>query len=163
MTRLVTRSFILLPLLLALVAGCSDATDPNAPKPQSGLPTMQTKLGSHTFTLEVADNDHAHEIGLMYRDSMPDDHGMIFIFPDEQVRQFYMKNTRIPLDIAFLDAGGTVVSIKTMQPLDLSITSSDFPAMYAIEMNAGAANAVGLKVGDRILLATKPPATSRAA
>jgi hypothetical protein len=109
------------------------------------------KLGSRDFNLEVADNDQSRETGLMYRDSMADDHGMIFVFPDEQVRQFYMANTRIPLDIAFMDAGGTVVSVKSMLPLDLRITSSDRAAKYAVEMNGGAAAAIGLKVGDRVV------------
>ena len=86
----------------------------------------------------------------MYRDSMPTDHGMIFVFPDSQVRQFYMANTKIPLDIAFVDDGGDVVSVKSMLPFDLRITSSDAPARYAIEMNKGEAAAVGLKVGDHV-------------
>jgi uncharacterized membrane protein (UPF0127 family) len=63
-----------------------------------------------------------------------------------------MANTHIPLDIAFLDASGTAVSVKTMLPLDLRITSSDQPAKYAVEMNAGAAAAIGLKAGDRLVI-----------
>jgi len=159
--------FLLLILQLSLqfsfLGGCDDRSPTTGPQPQSGLRTVQMKIGSRDFTLEVADSDQSREIGLMYRDSMADDHGMIFVFADEDVRQFYMANTRIPLDIAFLDAGGTVVSVKSMLPLDLRITSSDRPAKYAVEMNAGAAAAIGLKVGDRLVLpapATNP--TTRA-
>jgi uncharacterized membrane protein (UPF0127 family) len=143
---------LLLVLQLGLLAGCDDRPPTTGPQPQSGLATVQMKIGSRDFTLEVADSDQSRETGLMYRDSMADDHGMIFVFPDEQIRQFYMANTHIPLDIAFLDAGGTVVSVKSMLPLDLRITSSDRPAKYAIEMNAGAAAAIGLKVGDRLVI-----------
>jgi len=139
-------------LLLILLGGCDDHGATTGPAPQTGLNVVQMKIGSRDFSLEVADNDKSREIGLMYRDSMADDHGMIFVFPDEEVRQFYMANTRIPLDIAFIDAGGTVVSVKSMLPLDLRITSSDKAAKYAVEMNGGAAAAIGVKEGDRVVI-----------
>jgi hypothetical protein len=160
-TRRVACTLVLIQL--SWLAGCDDHSATGGPQPQSGLPTVQTKIGSRDFTLEVADTDQSREIGLMYRDSMADDHGMIFVFPDEDVRQFYMANTRIPLDIAFIDGAGLVVSVKSMLPLDLRITSSDRPAKYAIEMNAGAAAAVGLKTGDVVPIppqAANPAAAS---
>lgn len=86
----------------------------------------------------------------MQRDSMPTDHGMIFVFPDDQVRQFWMRNTRIPLDILFLDASGRIVSIHQMKPYDESQTSSDFPARYAIELNNGVVATTGAKVGEQL-------------
>jgi uncharacterized membrane protein (UPF0127 family) len=135
-----------------LIAGCDDHPATTGPQPQSGLRVVQMKIGSRDFSLEVADRDQSRETGLMYRDAMADDHGMIFVFPDEDMRLFYMANTRIPLDIAFLDSGGTVVSVKSMLPLDLRTTSSEKPAKYAIEMNAGAAAAIGLKAGDRLVI-----------
>jgi uncharacterized membrane protein (UPF0127 family) len=152
MIRANTSFRLALYFLLIALAGCDDRPATTGPQPQSGLPVVSMKIGSRDFTLEVADTDQSRETGLMYRDSMADDHGMIFVFPDEEVRQFYMANTHIPLDIAFADAGGTVVSVKSMLPLDLRITSSDEPAKYAIEMNAGAAAAIGLKVGDRLVV-----------
>jgi uncharacterized membrane protein (UPF0127 family) len=161
-----TAKTVCLLLVLQLLAGCDDRPATTGPQPQSGLPVVSMKIGSRDFTLEVADTDQTREIGLMYRDSMADDRGMIFVFPDEEVRQFYMANTHIPLDIAFADAGGTVVSVKSMLPLDLRITSSDQPAKYAIEMNAGAAAAIGLKVGDRLVIppqAANPGASNAAA
>jgi uncharacterized membrane protein (UPF0127 family) len=142
---------------LNLLGGCDDRSSADGPQPQTGLPVVQVEVGSRNFNLEVADNDKSRETGLMFRDSMADDHGMIFVFADEELRQFYMANTRIPLDIAFIDGAGKVVSVKTMLPLDLRITSSDQPAKYAIEMNAGAAAAVGLKVGDIVPI---PPAAA---
>jgi hypothetical protein len=89
---------------------------------------------------------------------MPADHGMIFVFSDDQVRQFWMKNTRFPLDILFLDSAGKVVSVHQMQAYDLKETSSDFPARYALELNTGAAAESGVKVGD--ILDIPPPARS---
>ena len=117
---------------------------------------MQARLGSHQFTLEIADTESKRETGLMYRKSMPNDHGMIFVFPDDKIRAFYMANTKIPLDIAFVAADGEVVSVKSMQPMDLRITGSDRAAKYAIEMNLGDAATVGLNAGDHLDLSQAP-------
>src|SRR5687767_12895988 len=81
---------------------------------QSDLPTIRVQLGGDTFTLEVANTEAARQYGLMHRDSMPSDHGMLFVFAEEQRQSFWMKNTRIPLDIIFVDAAGKVVSIHQM-------------------------------------------------
>lgn len=72
---------------------------------------------------------------------------MLFVFPDSTERGFWMKNTYIPLDILYLDSDRRIISIKQMQPHDLSTTSSDGPAMFAIELNAGRAEELGLAVG----------------
>lgn len=128
-------------LLLAL-AGCSYSP--------LGLPVVKMKIGSQTYHLEVAADRASREHGLMQRASLPHDAGMIFVFASEQLREFWMKDTLIPLDILFLDASGKVVSIHTMKPLDLSTTSSERPAQYAIELNAGAVAKDGAKVGDQL-------------
>jgi uncharacterized membrane protein (UPF0127 family) len=136
-------------LLLALIGarGCDQAT--TEPAPQS-LPTIQLTLGNRQITVETATQDSTREIGLMYRDSMPADHGMIFAFPDEQPRMFWMKNTRIPLDIIYLDHTGKIVSIRSMKPFDLTSIESGDAAKYAIELNPGVPADAGLKVGDVI-------------
>ena len=131
---------LLLVVLLALLGGCE-------PKSVSGLATVPMEIGSKTFTLEVADRTESRTYGLMRRDSMPADHGMIFVFDKDEQRGFWMKNTRIPLDIIFVDSAGKVVSVKQMKPYDLSSTPSDGPAQYAIELNKGAAEAAGVKAG----------------
>jgi len=79
---------------------------------------------------------------------MPADHGMIFVFSDEAPRGFWMKNTRIPLDILYIATDGKIVSLKTMRPYDLSQIPSDGPAKYAIELNAGMIQKTGVKVGE---------------
>ncbi len=87
----------------------------------------------------------------MYRESMPLDHGMIFVFGTEQKRVFWMKNTLIPLDIVYADAAGRVVSIKHGVPMREEPTiPSDEPMKWAIELNAGVAAAVGLQVGSKL-------------
>lgn len=130
--------------LLALV-GCDKPA-------QSDLPTIRLQLGSKSFTLEVADRTDTRTTGLMRRDSIPEDHGMIFVFDREEKLGFWMKNTRIPLDIVYLDSAGKIVSIKSMKPYDLDTTPSDHPAKFAIELNKGQANAAGLKPGMQVNL-----------
>jgi uncharacterized membrane protein (UPF0127 family) len=130
---------------LLLLSGCDN-------KPQSNLPTVQMQLGNKSFTLEVADTTATRTYGLMRRDSMPSDHGMIFVFPDEEERGFWMKNTRIPLDIVFVNVSGHVVSVKQMKPYDLNSTPSDGPAMYAIELNQGAAQSAQITAGMQVKL-----------
>src|SRR3954453_2404300 len=113
--------YVVVALLLvgAPVAGLllfrNYASAQQSPRPQS-LRTVNMTLGNGKFVIEVADTDAEQEIGLMYRDSMPADHGMIFWFRDEDVRSFWMKNTRIPLDIVYTDKNGKIVAIKQMQP-----------------------------------------------
>jgi uncharacterized membrane protein (UPF0127 family) len=107
-------------------------------------------IGHQTFTLEVADTDEKREIGLMSRDSMPASHGMIFVFPREEPRGFWMKDTRIPLDIIYVAADRRVASIHQMNPFDLTRVNSAGPAMYAIELNADTAKKLGVKPGDRL-------------
>src|SRR5947209_10421832 len=88
----------LIPFVLALAA-CAAGCDQQSPL---GLATVKMSIGKNTYTLEVADTVASQERGLMERDSMPANHGMIFVFPRERMREFWMKNTRFPLDIIFL-------------------------------------------------------------
>lgn len=111
-------------------------------------------IGSRQFTLEVAATQLSRQRGLMDRELLPMDRGMIFVFRDEAIRGFWMKRTRIPLDILFLDSQGRVVDIKSLQPLDLRSVPSAAPAKYAIELNRGAVALCGVKVGDML---TIPP------
>ena len=138
---------VLALLISSAFVGCQQQQQAGA---AGTLPTTTMKLGTKTFTLEIAANEEDRERGLMRRDSMPADHGMIFVFGEPIVLQFYMKNTRIPLDIVFVGPDQKVVSIKQMKPYDLSTTSSDYKAKWAIELNKDAAADAGLKVGDQL-------------
>ena len=104
-------------------------------------------IGSKTYTLEIAASTADRNRGLMYRDSMPADHGMIFIFAKPEERDFWMRNTRIPLDILFLDPAGKVVSISRMEPYDEHGTHSRGAARFAVELNAGEAQAAARSPG----------------
>ena len=132
--------------LVFTLAGCEEQQQ-GTTQPAT-LPTVPMKIGSRDFELEVARTPEEQERGLMKRDSMPQNHGMIFVFPSEQVLAFWMKDTRFPLDILFLDRKGKIVSMFQMKPYDLSNTSSEKPAQFAIELNAGVAKDTGVKVGD---------------
>ncbi len=105
-------------------------------------------LGGQPFTLEVAANDADRQRGLMYRDAMPADHGMIFVFPDVAQRAFWMKNTRIPLDIVYVDELGKVVRVAQMKPFDESGVPSILPVKYAIELNVDTAKRLNITAGD---------------
>lgn len=113
-------------------------------------------LGGKTFSVEIADSSEEHELGLMFRDSMPADHGMIFIFPDESPRSFWMKNTRIPLDIMYFDKDLKMVSISADTPPCRVARCPSYPsiapAKYVLELNAGSAAALGVGVGDKLTL-----------
>ncbi len=159
-----TKTFLsfLLAWAVFLVGGC--AKEENKPAPaappvdtrpattsESTLPTVSMKIGNETFELEIAANDSERQHGLMYRRSMPLDHGMIFVFGDERDRAFWMQNTLIPLDIVYVNAAGRVVSIKHGVPLQEEPTiPSDGPIKWAIELNDGVAAAIGLKVGSKL-------------
>jgi uncharacterized membrane protein (UPF0127 family) len=129
-------------VLLIFLIGCDSTAAP------SGLRTVKMAIGSKTYTLEVADTVDTRQHGLMERDSMPADHGMIFVFPDVAERGFWMKHTRFPLEILYVGENGRVVHWATMQPYDLTNIPSNEPAKYAIELNVGSVKDSGVKVGD---------------
>jgi uncharacterized membrane protein (UPF0127 family) len=115
----------------------------------SGDPSVE--LGGKTFSVEIADSRQEQGLGLMFRDKLPADAGMLFIFPDEAPRSFWMKNTRIPLDIMYFDKALKMVSISADTP-PCKINRcpsypSDGPAMYVLELNAGKAAELGIGPG----------------
>jgi hypothetical protein len=129
--------------ILFLLAGCNNDSP-------SGLAVVKMRLGERTLTLEVANTYETREKGLMRRDSMASDHGMIFVFKDEERRGFWMKNTRIPLDIVYIDSAGKIVSIHQMKPHDLHSTPADGPMKFAIELNKGVAAKLKLAAGQQL-------------
>ncbi|MGY0391915.1 DUF192 domain-containing protein [Bizionia sp. KMM 8389] len=101
--------------------------------------------------IEIADNEFETQTGLMYRESMKTNRGMLFIFPNEQPRSFYMKNTRIPLDLIYLDSQKTIVSFQeNAQPFDESSLPSYEAAKYVLEVNSGLVAKWQLAVGDKM-------------
>lgn len=101
------------------------------------FPMMMIEVGGHTMRVEVADDGARRAQGLMNRDSLPADEGMLFVYPVVEPRSFWMKNTRIPLSIAYIDQGGRIVAIKDLQPMSTRSVPSGAPALYALEVNQG--------------------------
>jgi len=106
-------------------------------------------FGADTVEAEVARTYEERERGLMYRESLAKGRGMLFVFPDAQIRSFWMKNTFIPLDIAYLDAELRIVDIQPMEPESLDSHPSALPAMFALEVPLGWFEEVGIAVGDQ--------------
>ena len=105
--------------------------------------------------IEIADNDFETQTGLMYRESMKTNRGMLFIFPDSRPRSFYMKNTKIALDLIYLDESKTIVSFQeNAKPLDESSLPSNAAAKYVLEVNAGLVKQWQLEVGDSMSFTT---------
>lgn len=101
------------------------------------FPTATIDVGDKTIKVEVAATPELRARGLMHRDSLAKDKGMLFIYPDEAPRSFWMKNVPFPLDIAFADSTGKIVRIDDMPPMTTNSTKSLYPATYALEMNKG--------------------------
>ena len=140
------RAAVILALFLLLLApaGCDWKSA------DSSLPVTRMKIGPENFNLEIATSEHDQELGLMHRDGMDSDHGMIFPLADEKVQTFWNHDVRFNLDLIFLDAGGAVVSLKHLEAYNEKGVSSDVIAKYAIELNAGTVDRIHLKLGDRL-------------
>lgn len=101
--------------------------------------------------IEFANTEYETQTGLMYRRSMRNDRGMLFVFENEIRRSFYMKNTEFALDIIFVNSDHEIVSIqKNAKPFDKSSLASEAPAKYVLEINAGLSDQWGLEAGDLI-------------
>jgi hypothetical protein len=110
-----------------------------------------TASGVHAFSVELARNDAEREKGLMYRRFMPADRGMLFDFKREAPVMFWMKNTYIPLDMIFISRAGKVTGVAAnAEPLSERMIPSGGPVYGVLEVNAGIAGSIGLKVGDTV-------------
>jgi uncharacterized membrane protein (UPF0127 family) len=113
--------------------------------------TFITGTGSHAITVEVADSEQNRETGLMFRRSIGENEGMLFIYDREQDITMWMKNTYISLDMIFVRRGGVISHIATnTEPFSENIISSEGPALAVIEMGSGSAKRLGMKPGDRV-------------
>lgn len=130
------------PLLASFLAlGCG---------PKTLLPTTSLSLGEVSITVEVADTPSERHNGLMFREAIGADAGMLFVYPDPQPRSFWMENTTIPLSIAYLDAQGVILNIEDMRPLTRDGVRSSGPALYALEMNRGWFESNQIKPGQTV-------------
>jgi uncharacterized protein len=116
----------------------------------AGMRTLQLNIGRHALKVEVAENDAQRMKGLMFREKMAANSGMLFIFEEPAYQSMWMKNTLIPLSVAFVDRDGVILNIPDMQPQTLDTHMSAGPALYAIETNKGWFAERGIKPGDRV-------------
>ena len=114
-------------LFLLIIMGCGSQR----------LPTATILVGSQSVLVEVASTPSTRAEGLMNRDELAKNTGMLFIFPDNRTRSFWMKNTRIPLSIAYINSNREIVRISELKPFSTDRVPSLYPARYALEMNQG--------------------------
>ena len=114
------------------------------------MPVMELTAGMHRIEAEVAANDQNRQVGLMNRKVMPPQRGMLFVFSRENTHCMWMRNTFIPLSVAFMDADGVIINIEDMQPQTESNHCARKPARYALEMNQGWFAQRGIKPGTRL-------------
>jgi uncharacterized protein len=136
-------------LLLTAVALCATAV----PLRAAGKDTIEvvTRTGVHAFSVELATNAAERAVGLMYRKELPEGHGMLFDFQEEQPVQFWMHNTYIPLDMIFIAADGRVVHVaQDAKPMSDDLIPSRRPARAVLEVIAGTARKFGIVAGDRV-------------
>src|SRR6185369_10145230 len=127
----------------------AEVADPRAQKGLREVPlTIKSKNGVHRLTVEVAATPEQQERGLMFRNSIAADRGMIFPYEPAQEVAFWMKNTLIPLDILYIRSDGTIVRIVNAQPMDLTPLPSGEPIVGVLEIGGGRAAEMGIKEGD---------------
>lgn len=140
-----------LPTVALLLALCCQACVASR---EAGSVTVI--LRGHRFTTELATDEASREHGLMMRTTLAADHGMLFVFPDTAPRGFWMKNTLIPLDILYFDAGRRMVSAQLDVPPcradPCPIYPSTGPARYVLELSAGTAKRIGVRAGDTLAI-----------
>lgn len=114
------------------------------------MQTARLSAGMHLIQAEVAQSPEERQKGLMYRQHLPANNGMLFAFESEGVHCFWMKNTLIPLSIAFLGPDGTIINMADMQPQDETSHCPKHAVRFALEMNQGWFKRKGFKAGDKL-------------
>jgi len=138
------KKYLYILLILLFITHCSSKHYTNI------------KIKDKIIKVEIADTEKKRTRGLMFQDSMPENKGMLFIFEKSKPLHFWMKNTKIPLSIAFIDTNFKIIKIEDMYPYDVvNIHHSEKPAKYALEMNQGWFERNNINVGDKILFLTQ--------
>lgn len=164
-------------LVVATLCACSGASsspaDPasataaraaTTDKREQPLVVIQNGSGEHRFRVELATTPRERARGLMFREQMDADAGMLFLFDQMEVQSFWMKNTRIPLDMLFLDERGVIVGIvENAEPLSLTSRSVGLPSRYVLELNGGTSRRLGIEAGQRAVFVGVPGHPAKAA
>jgi len=134
-----------LPLTIALLLCVATALAQT-----SALPTTQLTAGIHLITAEVAATDPTRVRGLMYRQALPANHGMLFVFEGKSIQCMWMKNTLIPLSVAYIADDGSIVNVEDMKPQTEDSHCAKRPVRFALEMNKGWFASKGVKPGAKL-------------
>jgi len=143
-------------LFAAILIGCGEESAERTPSPTptpTSIPKETIRIGEKEISVEIADTPESRHRGLMFRVSLEKDSGMLFVFDKPGYHKFYMKNTRIPLSIAFIKKDGTIADIQDMPPFEDK--KRYFPRVkvsYALEMEQGWFQENDVKPGDKVQL-----------
>lgn len=154
MTR---RLFALFAAIVWLALPAAAGAQQPQGEPQPTLPTedlwIETERGArYQFTVEMATTPQQQSMGLMFREEMAADAGMLFVFPEVRPASFWMRNTLIPLDMLFIDADGRILNIhERTEPLTETSRPSAGPVRGVLEVNGGLTDVLGIEAGDRVL------------
>lgn len=144
------RRTLLIAALAGLAACASDTPTDSRGEALEPL-TVVTADGEHAFWVEIADTEEERAQGLMYREPLADDRGMLFQFPDSAERGFWMRNTPSSLDIIYIGADGRIVSIaRHTTPYSETSIPSYGPARGVLELRAGRSDEIGAQPGDQV-------------
>ena len=136
-------------LLLPVGAGAAGGQPMVLPADPAPL-VVETKAGDRAFTVEIADDPAERQAGLMFRETMDDDHGMLFVFEATQPVGFWMKNTPMPLDLVFIGPDGRIAAILPGEPFSEAVISPADPVRFVLELKAGTAGRNGIADGDLV-------------
>ena len=125
--------------------------------PLAEMPVMELTAGFHRIEAEVAADAQNRQVGLMNRKAMPPQRGMLFVFTEKNTHCMWMRNTFIPLSVAFIDEEGVIINIEDMQPQTEDNHCAKVPARYALEMNLGWFSQRGIKPGTKLGGISKAP------
>jgi len=137
---------VLVAIAIALLSSCrSEARDQVVIEPDGGAPIA--------VSVELATTPETRALGLMYRTELGPNHGMLFLFPDEQPLSFWMRNTKIPLDILYVDDDGRIVNVyESTTPFSEEVLPSSRPARFVLEVEGGFCERHGVGPGDLVRL-----------
>lgn len=138
-------------LVTAFACACAAVPAATAQGPQPPLPTVPLQAGMYLIKAEVANGFGSRMQGLMFREKMAANDGMLFVFPERERQCMWMKNTLLPLSVAFIDEAGVILNVENMKPRTEDSHCSAGPARYALEMNTGWFKARNIKPGLKII------------
>lgn len=145
---MLVRMLLLAALLITALPGSAQ---------QAQLPLLELLAGMHRIEAEVAATSGSRQVGMMQRTIMPPQRGMLFVFPEVAKHCMWMRNTLLPLSVAFLDESGRIINVEDMQPKTENNHCAAKPARYALEMNLGWFRSRGLGAGFAIVGIEKAP------